>query len=188
MTIPESSLEEGLQYLRKASVMLWPKGGSSRSSGAGVLERGRAFVNGSWTAAAQGRVFPVTNPATGAVITEVADMTVEDAGAAIDGAIAAQAQWRERSGKERAAVLRAWHAKLKENREAIAALITEEQGKPLSEARGEVEFGASFVEWFAEEAKRLYGDLIPGPTGDRRFVVIKQPIGVCAAITPGIFR
>ncbi|WP_440997561.1 NAD-dependent succinate-semialdehyde dehydrogenase [Arhodomonas sp. SL1] len=144
-------------------------------------------MNGSWTPAAHGRVFPVTNPATGAVITEVADMTVEDAGAAIDGAIAAQAQWRERSGKERAAVLRAWHAKLKEHREAIAALITEEQGKPLSEARGEVEFGASFVEWFAEEAKRLYGDLIPGPTGDRRFVVVKQPIGVCAAITPWNF-
>ena len=156
-------------------------------SSADMLERGCAFVNGSWAPAAQGRVFPVTNPATGEIIAEVADMAVEDVGAAIDGAIAAQTKWRERSGKERAAILWAWYAKLKENKEAIAVLISEEQGKPLAEARGEVEFGASFVEWFAEEAKRLYGDLIPGPTADRRFVVIKQPIGVCAAITPWNF-
>ena len=138
--------------------------------GVDILERGCAFVNGSWTPAAQGRVFPVTNPATGVVITEVADMAVEDVSAAIDGATAAQAQWRERSGKERAAILRAWYAKLKENKEAIAALITEEQGKPLAEARGEVEFGASFVEWFAEEAKlcREMAELLPTKIANER--------------------
>tara|TARA_R110000796_G_scaffold252646_1_gene390310 strand:- start:8411 stop:9784 length:1374 start_codon:yes stop_codon:yes gene_type:complete len=127
------------------------------------------------------------NPATGEVIAEVADMETEDIESALDGAVTAQRKWQERTGKERAAILRLWHTKLMENKEALAALITEEQGKPLAEARGEVEFGASFVEWFAEEAKRIYGDLIPGPASDRRFVVVKQPIGVCAAITPWNF-
>lgn len=146
-----------------------------------------AFIDGQWTAAADGATFPVTNPADGALLAEVADLGAVETEAALVAASAAWPAWRARTAKERAAILRAWFDLILEHREALARLMTAEQGKPLPEARGEVAYGASFVEWFAEEAKRIYGDVIPSAGSDRRYVVVKQPVGVVAAITPWNF-
>jgi succinate-semialdehyde dehydrogenase/glutarate-semialdehyde dehydrogenase len=144
-----------------------------------------AFVNGQW-AAGQSR-FPVRNPATGAVIAEVADLTPADTEAAIVAAAAAFPGWAGKLAKERAAVLRRWFELVLENSEALARIVTLEGGKPLAEARGEVSYGAAFFEWFGEEAKRAYGRTIPTTAGTRRYVTIKEPIGVTAAITPWNF-
>jgi succinate-semialdehyde dehydrogenase/glutarate-semialdehyde dehydrogenase len=145
----------------------------------------RAFINGVWVE--NGCTFPVFNPATGEKITDVTDVTVAETRAAIDHAYTAQKDWAKWTGKERAAVLRRWFDLMVENADDLAAILTAEMGKPLPEAKGEVLYGASFVEWFAEEAKRIYGDVIPGHQRDKRIVVIKQPVGVVGSITPWNF-
>ncbi|UVS98540.1 NAD-dependent succinate-semialdehyde dehydrogenase [Burkholderia glumae] len=152
-----------------------------------ALIRAENFINGSWVAAASGRRFAVTDPATGKLIAEVADSGPADARAAADAAAAALPAWRAMRPKERAAILRRWHALILEQQEALAALISLEQGKPLAEGRGEVAYGASYVAWFAEEATRIYGDLIAEQQRGKRMSAIKEPIGVVAAITPWNF-
>ena len=145
----------------------------------------RAFINGKWVE--NGNTFPVLNPATGEKITDVTDVSVEETNSAIDQAYAAQKDWADWTGKERGAVLRKWYDLMLENADDLAAILTAEMGKPLAEAKGEVIYGASFVEWFSEEAKRIYGDVIPGHQRDKRIVVIKQPVGVVGSITPWNF-
>ena len=152
-----------------------------------ALLHDQAFIDGAWVAADTGATFEIRNPATGDVLARVADLAASDVERAILAAERAQVDWRERPAKERAKLLRAWFDLIVAHTEDLAWLITAEQGKPLYEARGEVAFGASFVDWFSEEAKRVYGDVIPSAGRDRRFVVLKQPIGVCAAITPWNF-
>ncbi|WP_300434684.1 NAD-dependent succinate-semialdehyde dehydrogenase [uncultured Mameliella sp.] len=150
----------------------------------GLLEA-RAYVNGSWI---EGEAsFDVTNPARGDVIAEVADLTRAQVGEAIDAAFAAQKDWAKWTGKERAAVLRKWFDLLMENQHDLGLIMTAEQGKPLAEAKGEVAYGAGFIEFFGEEAKRIYGETIPGHQRDKRITVLKQPIGVAASITPWNF-
>lgn len=145
----------------------------------------RAFINGEWVARED--TFPVFNPSTGAHIADVADGSIMDVSVAIDGAYDAQKAWAAKTGKERAAILRKWYDLLVANADDLAAILTAEMGKPLAEAKGEILYGASFIEWFAEEAKRIYGDTIPGHQQDKRIVVIKQPVGVVGAITPWNF-
>ncbi|MEM0937501.1 MAG: NAD-dependent succinate-semialdehyde dehydrogenase [Pseudomonadota bacterium] len=147
----------------------------------------RAFLSGSWDAASDGATFPVTNPANGAVIAEVAHLSRADAARAIAAAKAAQPAWAARTAKDRSQVLRKWFDLIVAASDDLALILTAEQGKPLAEAKGEVLYGASFVEWFAEEAKRIYGETIPGHAPDKRIQVIKQPVGVAAAITPWNF-
>jgi len=151
------------------------------------LLRRDAYVDGAWIEADDGGRFAVTDPASGAMLAELPDMGAAETRRAIHAANAAWPAWRARTAKERAAVLRRWYELQLEHQEDLAQLMTAEQGKPLAEARGEVLYAASFVEWFAEEAKRVYGDIIPAHANDRRLVVIKQPIGVVAAITPWNF-
>jgi succinate-semialdehyde dehydrogenase/glutarate-semialdehyde dehydrogenase len=146
-----------------------------------------AFVSGEWVQAASGKTFAVTNPARGDVIAQVPDLTRAEVAEAIATAEKAQKPWAARAAKERANILRKWFDLLMANQEDLAIIMTAEQGKPLAEARGEVAYGASFVEWFAEEAKRVYGETIPGHMADKRITVIKQPIGVAAGITPWNF-
>jgi succinate-semialdehyde dehydrogenase/glutarate-semialdehyde dehydrogenase len=157
-----------------------------RLNDAGLL-KDKAYIDGKWLAARTGTVFPVTNPATGATIASVSDLGADETRAAIEAAARALPAWRKRSGKERALILRKWFDLIVAATDDIALIMTTEQGKPLAEARGEVAYAASFVEWFAEEGRRVYGDTMPAPTGDKRIIVIKQPIGVCAAITPWNF-
>ena len=147
----------------------------------------KAFVAGEWVDAKSGKTFDVTNPARGDVIAQVADLDRSEIKVAIAAAAKAQKGWAALAAKERAKVLRKWFDLLMENQEDLAIIMTSEQGKPLSEARGEVAYGASFVEWFGEEAKRVYGETIPGHMADKRIQVIKQPIGVAAGITPWNF-
>lgn len=151
------------------------------------LIRSQAFVDGKWLAATSGKVFEVTNPATGEVIAAVPDMDREDVRKAIDAADAAWPAYRDLTAKERSALLRNWFNLIMERKEELAHLMSIESGKVITESLGEVNYGASFVEWFAEEAKRAYGDVIPPHTKDRRLVVIKQSVGVAAAITPWNF-
>jgi succinate-semialdehyde dehydrogenase/glutarate-semialdehyde dehydrogenase len=151
------------------------------------LLRNRAYINGQWTAARSGKTFEVTNPANGEHLATVPDMDETDTRIAIESAEAAWPAWRSTPAKERAKILRKWFELLMENQEDLARLMTAEQGKPLAESRGEVGYGASFIEWFAEEAKRAYGDVIPSHGKDKRILVIKQPVGVVAAITPWNF-
>ncbi len=151
------------------------------------LLKTNAYINGEWCGAADNARFDVTNPATGAVIASLPDMGVEETREAIEAANKAWPSWREKTGKERAGILRKLFFLMMENQEDLAQLITAEGGKPLAESRGEVAYGAAFIEWFGEEAKRTYGDLIPATFSDRRIVADKQPIGVCAAITPWNF-
>jgi len=146
-----------------------------------------AYINGQWRAAADGSRFDVLNPATGAAIVSLPDMGVAETREAIEAADVAWPAWRQKTGKERAGILRKLFFLMMENQEDLAQLITAEGGKPLAESRGEVAYGAAFIEWFGEEAKRTYGDLIPATFSDRRIVADKQPIGVCAAITPWNF-
>lgn len=145
----------------------------------------RAYVNGKWVEA--DNQFAVINPSTGDKIADVADLTAADVAGAIDAAYAAKADWAAKTGKERAAILRKWYDLMVENADDLATILTAEMGKPLAEARGEILYGASFIEWFAEEAKRIYGDTIPGHQADKRIVVIKQPVGVVGSITPWNF-
>jgi succinate-semialdehyde dehydrogenase/glutarate-semialdehyde dehydrogenase len=152
-----------------------------------TLLRTCGLVGGEWTAAADGATFAVTDPATGAELAQVANLGAEAAHAAIAAADAAWPAWRSRTAKERAAVLMRWFALLQQHADDLARIMTAEQGKPLAEAKGEVAYAASFVEWFAEEARRVYGETIPTTDGNKRYLVLKQPIGVCAAITPWNF-
>lgn len=156
-------------------------------SGESGLLRQQCYVDGAWVDADDGAVSEVTNPASGSVIGSVPKMGAEETRRAIAAANRAWPGWRARTGKERAAILRRWFELIMANQEALARLMTAEQGKPLAEARGEVSYGASFVEWFAEEAKRVYGDTIPQHQHDKRIVVIKEPVGVVASITPWNF-
>lgn len=151
------------------------------------LLRNKAYVDGSWVAADSGENFPVTNPASGEAIISVADLRTAEVRRAIEAAERAYPAWRAKTGKERAAILRRWYELVMENQDDLAVLMTSEQGKSLTESRGEVVYGASFLEWFAEEAKRVYGDVIPQNAGGRRIIVLKEPIGVTAAITPWNF-
>ena len=152
-----------------------------------TLLRNQGYIDGKWVAADSGKTFKVTNPASGATIVEVADMGGAETRRAIDAANRALPGWRAKTAKERAAILRKWYDLIMANADDLALLMTSEQGKPLAEARGEVVYGASFIEWFAEEGKRTYGDVIPTFRPDTRVLVLKQPIGVCAAITPWNF-
>lgn len=145
----------------------------------------RAYVNGQWIA--NGRSFAVNNPSTGQKIADVTDLGAAEVRAAIDLAHGARRAWAARTGKDRGAILRRWYDLLVENADDLASILTAEMGKPFAEARGEILYGASYVEWFAEEAKRIYGDVIPGHQPDKRIVVLKQPVGVVAAITPWNF-
>ncbi len=155
-----------------------------RLKDASLLET-RAYVNGAWVAGE--RSFPVHNPASGDLVAEVTDLNPGDAARAIDAAHAAQPGWAARTGKERAAVLRRWFDLMVENADDLATILTAEMGKPWPEARGEILYGASFIEWFSEEAKRIYGETIPGHQPDKRIVVIRQPVGVVGSITPWNF-
>ena len=145
----------------------------------------RAFIGGAWSAGAQS--FAVHDPATGTFLAAVADCTRADAARAIALAAEAQPAWAAQTGKERAAILRRWHDLALAHADDLALILTREMGKPLAEARGEILYGASYIEWFAEEAKRVYGDVIPGHQRDKRLLVLKQPVGVVAAITPWNF-
>lgn len=151
------------------------------------LLKDKAFINGEWRSSHSGKRFPVINPATGEVLAEVPDMDEKDTELAIEAADAAWSSWRAVPVKQKSALLRRWFDLVMSSQEDLARLMTAEQGKPLAEARGEVAYGASYIEWFAEEAKRIYGDTIPGATDDKRLVVIKQPVGVVGAITPWNF-
>ncbi len=152
-----------------------------------TLLRQQAYLNGQWCDADHGETCPVTNPATGEAIGTVPKMGALETRRAIAAANAAWPAWRARTGKERAAVLRKWNDLMLAHADDLAMIMTVEQGKPLPEAKGEILYAASFIEWFAEEAKRVNGDTLQSPWTDRRIVVIKQPIGVCAAITPWNF-
>jgi succinate-semialdehyde dehydrogenase/glutarate-semialdehyde dehydrogenase len=151
------------------------------------LFRKQCLIAGEWRDAASGARVEVTDPATQAVIGTVPDASVAETGAAIEAASMAFASWRERTHAERAMLLEAWHDLMLEHVEDLARILTLEQGKPLAEARGEIRYGASFVKWFAEEARRIGGATIPSPTRDRRIVVLKEPVGVSAIITPWNF-
>ncbi|MFM0545695.1 NAD-dependent succinate-semialdehyde dehydrogenase [Paraburkholderia strydomiana] len=145
------------------------------------------FIGGKWIAAANGARFPVTNPATGDTIVEVANSSAADARAATDAAASALSAWRGKLPRERAEILRRWHALIVENTEDLAKLMSTEQGKPLAESRGEVAYGASYVAWFADEATRIYGDIIPQQQRGKRMSAVKEAIGIVAAITPWNF-
>lgn len=151
------------------------------------LCRSQAFVSGQWCDADNGETFAVSNPATGETLAMLPRFGIAETERAIAAADNALPEWRQRSAKERATLLRRWYQLMLDHQEDLATLLTLEQGKPLAESRGEILYGASFIEWFAEEAKRVYGDIIPGFTADRRIMVIKQPVGVVAAITPWNF-
>jgi len=182
MPVPSRSLFPGTAIVptrTKERVML-----KLKDSG---LFRQQCFLNGEWTDARSRETITVRNPADGSVLGTVPKMGADEARAAIEAAEAAWPAWRAKLAKERSAVLRRWFDLIIENQEDLAVLMTSEQGKPLSESRTEVIYGASFIEWFAEEAKRAYGDVIPQHQADKRIIVTKQPIGVCAAITPWNF-
>lgn len=151
------------------------------------LLREACYIDGEWIGAESGGTIAVNNPASGAQLGTVPNCGAAETRRAIEAAEAAFPAWRARTAKDRAAILRKWFDLILANQEDLARLLTMEQGKSLAEARGEIAYGASFVEWFAEEGKRLYGDVIPGHMADKRIVVLKQPIGVAAAITPWNF-
>ncbi len=152
-----------------------------------ALFRQQCYINGEWIDADDGEVIEVNNPATGEIIGTVPSLKTEQTRAAIEAANAAWKEWRSKTGKERCNTLRKWYNLMMENQEDLAVLMTTEQGKPLAESRGEIAYAASFIEWFGEEAKRIYGDVINHPLPGKRIVVLKQPIGVVASITPWNF-
>ena len=149
------------------------------------LLRVDSYINGSWIAGR--KTFAVTNPATGEVIAKVADLGAAEVTAAIDAAVPAQKQWAKRTAKDRAMVMRKWFDLVTANAEDLAVILTTEMGKPIAEAKGEVVYGASFIDWFAEEARRICGDVLETPQADKRLLTFKQPIGVFGAITPWNF-
>ncbi|AZS49924.1 NADP-dependent succinate-semialdehyde dehydrogenase I [Entomomonas moraniae] len=151
------------------------------------LFRQKAYFDGKWQDADNGKTIDVTNPATGKVIGTVPKMGAAETKRAIDAANKALPAWRAKTAKERSVIIRRWYDLLIEHQDDLALILTTEQGKPLAEAKGEIVYGASYLDWFSEEAKRVYGDVIPGHMTDKRIVVIKQPIGVTAAITPWNF-
>jgi succinate-semialdehyde dehydrogenase/glutarate-semialdehyde dehydrogenase len=152
-----------------------------------TLLQTQAYIGGTWVDADDGATFPVSNPANGELLVRVAKVGATETRRAIEAASLAMEGWKAQPAKIRAGVLRKWFDLMLENQEDLATIMTAEQGKVLAESRGEVAYGASFIEWFGEEAKRIDGDVIPGPSADRRIVCIKQPVGVVAAITPWNF-
>ena len=151
------------------------------------LLRNQGLIDNQWVGADSGKSFAITNPATGDVVAQVADMGAAETRRAIAAAEKALPAWRKKTPKERSTILRKWYDLILAHADDLALMMTTEQGKPLAEAKGEVVYAASVIEWFAEEAKRTYGDVIPSSVGDRRLLTLKQPIGVCAAITPWNF-
>src|SRR2546425_1288067 len=151
------------------------------------LFREQCYIDGGWADADERKTIAVHNPATGAVLGTVPRMGGAEAKRAVEAAERAWPAWRAKTAKERAGILRKWFELMMANQEDLAQLMTAEQGKPLGESRGEIAYGASFIEWFAEEGKRAYGDTIPSPWADKRILVMKQPVGVCALITPWNF-
>ena len=151
------------------------------------LFRQQCYVDGKWVDADSKATLDVHNPADGSLIGTIPNMGGAETKRAIEAANAAWPAWRVKTAKERAIILRKWFELIMANQEDLAVLMTTEQGKPLSESRVEISYGASFIEWFAEEGKRIYGDTIPQHQADKRIIVIKQPIGVCAAVTPWNF-
>ena len=151
------------------------------------LFRQQCYINGAWVDADNQSTLAVYNPADGVQIGTVPNLGAAETRRAIEAANAAWPAWRAKTARERAAILRKWYEVMMANQEDLAVLMTVEQGKPLTESRGEIAYGASFIEWFAEEGKRIYGDTIPAQGNDRRIVVLKQPVGVCAAVTPWNF-
>ncbi|NTF79447.1 NAD-dependent succinate-semialdehyde dehydrogenase [Rhizobium rhizogenes] len=149
--------------------------------------RDAGYINGVWTAGGATKTFDVINPATGEVLASLPDMGAAETTAAIDAAYAAQAAWAARPAKERSAILRKWFDLMVANADELGAILTAEMGKPLPEAKGEILYAASYVEWYAEEAKRIYGETIPAPSNDKRMLVIRQPVGVVGTITPWNF-
>lgn len=147
----------------------------------------RAFINGEWCDADTRKTFAVKNPATNEIIAQVADLGVNETRRAVIAATQAQVAWAQNTAKERSQILRAWFDLVMQHQQDLAQILTLEQGKPIVEARGEIAYGASYIEWFSEEAKRIYGDVIAAPSTDQRILVIKQPVGVVAAITPWNF-
>jgi succinate-semialdehyde dehydrogenase/glutarate-semialdehyde dehydrogenase len=152
-----------------------------------ALLREQSYIDGQWLSAKDESTFPVTNPADGSLVARVPELDMDGARAAIEAAHAAWPAWRSKTAKERSAILRRWFDLMLANKDDLAAIMTAEQGKPLAESAGEVMYGASFIEWFAEEAKRVYGDVIPTHLPDRRIITIKQGVGVVAAVTPWNF-
>jgi len=152
-----------------------------------LLKQALAWLEGKWVGADSGETFAVRNPANGNIVAQVPLMGRAETERAIAAATVAQKKWRALPAKDRSAKLKKWFTLILQHQEDLARILTIEQGKPLAEARGEIAYGASFVEWFAEEAKRVYGEVIPSPMNDRRLLVLKQPIGVTAAITPWNF-
>ena len=151
------------------------------------LFRQRCYIDGAWADAEAGGTLAVADPASGEPLGTVPDMGARETRRAIAAAERVLPPWRARTAKERAAILRRWYELMMANQEDLARLMTAEQGKPLAESRGEIAYAASFIEWFAEEGKRVYGDIIPAHGSDKRILVLKQPVGVCAAITPWNF-
>jgi succinate-semialdehyde dehydrogenase/glutarate-semialdehyde dehydrogenase len=151
------------------------------------LLRTEAYIGGRWVASNSGKTFNVTNPADGSTVGAVADLEIEQVRDAIEAANSAWPQWRARTAKDRAGLLMRWYDLMLENQDDLAMIMTLEQGKPLTESRGEIVYAASFIQWFAEEGKRIYGDVIPSHGPDKRIVTLKEPIGVVAAITPWNF-
>ncbi|WP_440216377.1 NADP-dependent succinate-semialdehyde dehydrogenase [Chromobacterium piscinae] len=151
------------------------------------LLRQQCYLNGQWLDADSGQSISVQNPATGETVGQVPKMGAAEAERAVAAAARAFPAWKAKSAKERAAILRRWFDLIIAHQQDLAVILTSEQGKPLAEAKGEIAYGASYIEWYAEEAKRVYGDIVPGPAGDRRVLVTKEPIGVTAAITPWNF-
>jgi succinate-semialdehyde dehydrogenase/glutarate-semialdehyde dehydrogenase len=152
-----------------------------------TLLRNQAFIDGKWVAADDGGTFTVNNPATGEIVASVPLMGAQETRRAIEAANAAWPAWRAKTGRQRAQILRRWYELMIENANDLGRIICIEQGKPLAEAKGEIIYAASFFEWFAEEAKRVMGDTLASPAADKRLLVVKEPIGVCAAITPWNF-
>jgi succinate-semialdehyde dehydrogenase/glutarate-semialdehyde dehydrogenase len=151
------------------------------------LFRQQCYVDGGWIDAESGETIDVTNPADGSVLGTVPKLGRAETRRAIEAAARAYPEWRAKSAKERSQILRKWHELMMANQEDLSLIMTAEQGKPLTESRGEIGYAASFLDWFAEEARRVYGETIPSPLGDRRILVTKEPVGVCAAITPWNF-
>jgi len=178
------SCEDTFHLLRKHTTMDMKTSPLSALNDPTLVKTG-ALINGEWVSG-QG-TFAVTDPATGAKLVDVADLGVAETQQAIDAAGRAFLVWRAKTAKERAAVMMKWFALMHQHADDLARIMTAEQGKPLAEAKGEVIYGASFIEWFAEEGKRVYGETIPTTDNTKRYLVIKQPIGVCAAITPWNF-
>src|SRR5690606_7736002 len=172
------------------SARLWRRGSDGRSEmqlNDERLFREQCYIDGEWVDADDGSTIDVTNPADGSVLGTIPKMGANETRRAIEAAERAWPAWRRKTAKERAVILRRWYELMMENQEDLARLMTLEQGKPITESRGEIAYGGSFIEWFAEEGKRIYGDTIPPHQADKRIVVIKEPVGVVCAITPWNF-